>query len=312
MTRIKRNRFIFPSLLILFFIGFLSACSSNNESDSDASYDVATNDSENGFVEAEDEQASSGEVANVEEGEQSEDLQSSERMVIYNGDISIEVNDFNDARIHIQDEVDQLGGFVVESSVYQQGSENDRQNGMLIVRIPQEYFHSFLNDLETTSSKVLEKATSGNDVTEEFVDLESQLRSKETVEERLLAFLAEANNTEDLLSISNDLSDVQEDIERIKGRKLYLQNHVELSTVTIHIQERSINVSSLQDQESLNTLQHAQSLFMDTINVIISVFSRAFVLFVGLSPVVIPLAVIGISVFIFYKRRKNNQETDEL
>lgn len=314
MQKNKLTTITMLSLLILLFVTFLSACSSNEnaEQNNAGNYDMATDDSESGFVES----GTDGEQAttdfSADEAKRSEEQSNeNEQMVIYNGNISIEVNDFNDAQSFIQDEVDSLGGFVVESSVYQQG-ENNQKSGMLIVRVPQEYFQPFLNELETTSSKVLEKSTSGNDVTEEYIDLDSRLRSKETVEERLLSFLEEANNTEDLLTISNDLSETQEEIEQIKGRMSYLQNHVKLSTVTIHIQERSVNVSSIQSSESLNTLQHAQSLFMDTVNVLISLFSKTFVLIVGLSPVIIPIVVIGLAVYFLQKRhRKTNQKNAE-
>ncbi|WP_280769146.1 DUF4349 domain-containing protein [Salipaludibacillus daqingensis] len=304
MINRKRTSFLIPFVLLL-FVFFLPACSNNEANHDEASdYDMATDNSDDGFVVTEEEETISDEPEEASDIERME-TKSNEQMVIYNGYISIEVNDFNDAQHHIQDEVEKINGFVVESTVYQRG-EDEELGGNLTVRVPKEYFQSFLNDLETTSSKVLEKSTTGNDVTEEYVDLESSLRSKETVEERLLTFLEEAESTEDLLSISNDLSDVQEDIERIKGRIAYLENHVAFSTITIDIQERKVNVSSLQDREALNTFQHAQSLFMDTVNVIISVFSHGLVLIIGLSPVLVPLAIIGVGIYLIQKRRRKS------
>jgi len=306
MPKNKLISIVILPILAIVIVAILSACAGNSNENADNSsvvYNMAANDSDDGFVEADQEQsASESSEADLERSEGQPD----EQMVIYNGNISIEVNDFNDAQKIIQDEVDRIGGFVVESSVYQQG-QNNQKNGTLIVRVPQEHFQPFLNELETTSSKVLEKSTSGNDVTEEYIDLESRLRSKETVEERLLSFLEEADNTKDLLTISSDLSEVQEEIEQIKGRMSYLQNHVKLSTVTIHVQERSINVSTFQDSESLNTLEHAKSLFMDTVNVLISFFSKAFIMLVGLSPVFIPMILIGLAVYFLQKRHRKNK-----
>lgn len=306
MPKNKLISIVILPILAIVIVAILSACAGNSNENADNSsvvYNMAANDSDDGFVEADQEQsASESSEADLERSEGQPD----EQMVIYNGNISIEVNDFNDAQKIIQDEVDRIGGFVVESSVYQQG-QNNQKNGTLIVRVPQEHFQPFLNELETTSSKVLEKSTSGNDVTEEYIDLESRLRSKETVEERLLSFLEEADNTKDLLTISSDLSEVQEEIEQIKGRMSYLQNHVKLSTVTIHVQERSINVSTFQDSESLNTLEHAKSLFMDTVNVLISFFSKAFIMMVGLSPVFIPMILIGLAVYFLQKRHRKNK-----
>lgn len=301
----------FLSFLFLFLVG----CMNDSAEDSaDYNTSVASNDnSAAGVNESRDERSSS--LESEEETQASQESPNTDasampdQMVIYNGDISIAVDSYQETQSFIQQETEELGGFVVESSVYQQG-EDEEQQGSIIVRIPQEHFHSFMNELESNSVALLEKSTHGNDVTEEFVDLESRLRSKEAVEERLTAFLEEADNTEDLLKISQDLSVVQEEIEQTVGRMSYLENHVAFSTVTIQIQERTVNVSSLQDRESLNTLEHAQSLFMDTINVLITIFSRIFIFIVGLSPVLIPLAITA--AFIFWLLKRKNRVKNEV
>src|SRR5690606_12068557 len=122
----------------------------------------------------------------------------------------------------------------------------------ITVRIPQDQFREFIQLVEDGSSKVLESSISGQDVTEEYVDLESRLKSKRVVEERLLAFMEKAEKTEDLLTISNDLAIVQEDIEEVLGRMKYLENRTNLATVTIHIQENNVTLSTINNEE-LNT-----------------------------------------------------------
>ncbi|WP_444684519.1 hypothetical protein [Alkalicoccus luteus] len=49
----------------------------------------------------------------------------------------------------------------------------------------------------------------------------------------------------------------------------------------------------IQDQESLNTFERAQSLFMTTVNFLLSAFSGVTVFLIGLSPVLVPLALIA-------------------
>lgn len=163
---------------------------------------------------------------------------------------------------------------------------------------------------EENSAKVMEKVSNGQDVSEEYVDLESRLRSKEAVEERLLTFMDQAKKTEDLLKISNDLSAVQEDIERIKGRMDYLDNQVAFSTITINIQENQVKVSELQGRDDLNTGEKAQSLFMNTVNFLITIGSGFVVFLVGLSPILIPLLIAG--GFIWWKvRTKKRSHSNE-
>src|SRR5699024_11926322 len=114
---------------------------------------------------------------------------------------------------------------------------DDDISGQMVVRVPEEHFQTFLTDAEEAAVDVLSREVSGQDVTEEYVDLESRLKSKQVVEERLLEFMDEAEKTEDLLKISDDLSTVQEDIEVIAGKMEYLENHSDYDTVEIIVHE---------------------------------------------------------------------------
>ncbi|WP_211202274.1 DUF4349 domain-containing protein [Salicibibacter cibarius] len=254
--------------------------------------------------EADDAGDSEGEVATSDEetGDGSEDITDvdmSDQMIIYNGDIAIEVDEFNEAQRQIEEHVEHMDGYVVESTVHDHDNEN--QSGTFSVRIPQENFTPFLDELEAMGTEVLERSTYGDDVTEEYVDLESRLQSQETVEERLLTFMEEAENTEDLLDISDDLATTQEEIEQIEGRMNYLENNVAYSTVNIDMQEMA--ASTLQDRQSLNTWGQATSLFTDTINVLVSFFSGLVVVMIGLSPVLVPLLIIAAAVVFFLKKK---------
>src|SRR5690606_18783760 len=132
------------------------------------------------------------------------------------------------------------------------------------------------------------------DVTEEYVDLQSRLRSKQAVEERLLSFMKEAEKTDDLLKISNDLARVQEQIEQIKGRMNYLENHVAFSTITINIQEKAVIIPEIKNTSELNTMENATKLFFETINAILNVFSNFIVLLIGYSPIIVPLLIFAL------------------
>ncbi|WP_051314632.1 DUF4349 domain-containing protein [Alteribacter aurantiacus] len=294
------------NIVFLFVVMVLLVTSCSNRDydesyDSDVEYDrdMASDDVAAGEYEMADEE--------MAESESREAASNAERtqMVIYNGDIAIEVRNFERAQQQIEQEVERLGGFVLQSSVYQRGTSDDR-SGNMTVRVPQEHFFSFMTDLESSDTRVLEKSSYGNDVTEEYVDLESRLRSQEVLEERLLAFLDEAENTEDLLQISRDLSEVQGEIEHIQGRMNYLENHVAFSTISIHIQERA--VSSLQDPESLNTFERAQRLFMNTVNGIVSMFSGVVVFMIGFSPVIVPLAI-GAGTLYYLSRKRSSDKS---
>ncbi|MBU9713751.1 DUF4349 domain-containing protein [Evansella tamaricis] len=298
-------------LTVFLFITLSFGCSSDFDSSDElaSEYDMYSADDSAGFVEVTESSDGSTRTGTSNPSEQEEiDLDAANRMVIYNASMNLEVTDYQKANQEIQNFVREFGGFIIESSLHSSG--DTQMSGSLTVRVPQKNFDAFLNDLESASTKVHERSIYGNDVTEEYVDLESRLRSKESVEERLLAFMEEASNTEDLLKISKDLGNIQEEIETIKGRMNYLENHVAYSTVTIYLQERNIKVPPLQETDTLNTWKKAQSLFMDTVNFIISIFSTIIVMIVGLSPIIIPL-LLAVGIILTVKRRKRSKSNSD-
>ncbi|WP_138418911.1 DUF4349 domain-containing protein [Aquibacillus sediminis] len=299
----------------LCIISLLTACSSNestesNEAisdDSNAAADGATEESYDRVSMTDDapdrDQSRSNQIESTESEQQATDQ---ERKVIYTANLQIEVEDYTQAVQDIQSQVTDNNGYVVESTTYG-GADDDRQEGMLKVRIPQQHFDAFIQVIEEGSMKVMEKNVSGQDVTEEFVDLESRLQSKQVVEERLLTFMEQAEETEDLLQISNDLADVQEEIEQITGRLQYLQNKTDLATVTIHLHENRVNIPNVHD-EDLNTWEKTKQQFMNSINFLLSAGSALVVFIVGNLPTILLLGIIGLIVYSIYKKQKQRQK----
>ncbi|MFC0472827.1 DUF4349 domain-containing protein [Halalkalibacter kiskunsagensis] len=229
-----------------------------------------------------------------------------ERMVIYQGYITIEVKDYVKAKDEIHAKIMELGGYVVESH-YNEDAKG-HLFGSIVLRIPKQDFQPFFDHFGNSDVKILEQHTHGSDVTEEFVDLESRLKAKRVVEERLLSFMDNADNTENLLKISNDLAKVQEEIEQMTGRKQYFENQVDFSTVTITIQENAIIGSTLQGDD-LNTWERSKKLFIDTINVLITAASAIIVFLIGLSPIGLPIVIlIGLTIYIKRNGKKNKEE----
>ncbi|WP_035712513.1 DUF4349 domain-containing protein [Salibacterium aidingense] len=295
-----------PAVILL----ILAAACNNEESQEaqqdQASTEEAANDAGTAEQSAQDSsgQAGGSSADTGENTEAAEDIDASDRMVIKTGNLSIEVENFHEAEQRIETQVEDTGGYIVESDM--QVSAGGERSGSLSVRIPQENFSPFMNGLESDSIRVQERSTQGEDVTEEYVDLESRLSSKETQEERLTSFMEEAGNTDALLQISEDLSAVQEEIEQLKGQMNYLENHVAYSTVDIQIQEST--GSTLQSGESLNTWEKAQNLFTRTLNGIVRAASGIAVFLIGLSPVLVPLLLLAAGSAFFYRKRKRNEE----
>lgn len=302
-------------ILLMIFIALvvmITACSNDSES-SDSSNESAMEDSAG--VEAErsavgtDE--SSSEQQNSEDGSASSqegEVIETNRKIIYTAFLHVEVKDYQQAENVIQAQTTDFGGYIVDSTMHVD-SESGSSNGEITVRIPQEQFKDFVRLVEDGSSKVVESSISGEDVTEEYVDLESRLKSKRVVEDRLLSFMEQAGKTEDLLAISNDLAAVQEEIEQITGRMNYLENKADLATVTIYIQENNVKLSGI-NEDDLNTWEKTKQQFLKSINFLLSAFSGIVVFFIGNLPLLAILAGIGLFLLWLFKKRIRNRQRE--
>jgi len=156
-----------------------------------------------------------------------------ERMIVRNGDISLVVEDV----VAAQDEVARLavglGGYVVSSRI--SGEEQDRR-GWISIRVPDDSFEQALTELRELAVRVESESTDSQDVTEEYVDLESRLRNAEAMESQYLALVEKAENVEDVLRVYDSLSRVRSEIEQIKGRMQYLEKSSSMSLISVRLE----------------------------------------------------------------------------
>lgn len=285
---------VWGSVLLLCVLFGLAACSAADEA-------AKTSLSESASDSASYEEAKVGpEESPVEEASEAEN-QNAERMIIHKAIIRTQVKNLKTAQHNVEQKVKKYGGYIVESNIYQ----NDEQStsGDMVVRIPEKHFETFLTDTEAEASKVLERNVTGQDVTEQYVDINSRIKSKRAVEERLLAFMKNAEKTEDLLKISADLSNVQEEIEVLVGKVKYLENQTSFSTIELTMVENRVIVPGL-DNKELNTWEKTKKQFVTSTNALLSFGSGVVIFFIGNLPVFIVLGVIAIAVYWIIKRSR--------
>lgn len=119
-----------------------------------------------------------------------------------------------------------FGGFVLSSQL----GRADK-GGVLTMRVPAERFEAALADLEGLG-KVRSERISGEDVGQEFVDLEARLRNWESQEAVLLKLMDDATSVTDTIRVQSELSRVQLEIEQIRGRLRFLRDQTTYGTIT--------------------------------------------------------------------------------
>jgi hypothetical protein len=156
-----------------------------------------------------------------------------ERIIIRTADMAIVVVDTEEAMNTITQMVTENGGWVVSSSVFQY-AENAK-TGSMNVRIPSDGFESFLDAVSGMAVETTRISTSGQDVTEEYVDLSSRLANLEATADRVRNFLDEARTVEEALEVNQELSRLEGEIEVIKGRMQYLEQSSAYSMISIEL-----------------------------------------------------------------------------
>ncbi|MEO7674699.1 MAG: DUF4349 domain-containing protein [Pyrinomonadaceae bacterium] len=168
-----------------------------------------------------------------------------DRKIIRNAELNLEAENPEQAQQQITAITELKGGFVVES----QQSSSDRKSTtrdtvVMTVRVPAEKFGETLEEIRKTASRVVVESVKGQDVTEEFIDIEAQLKAKKALEQQFMEIMKRANTVDDALSVQSQLADVRGEIERIEGRKRFLENQASLSTIKIRLQTAKVFAAS--------------------------------------------------------------------
>ena len=164
------------------------------------------------------------------------DTQTQERLVIKNADLAIVVADPETRMKEISDLAVEMGGFVVSSNLYQSyyGPNSIEAPGANVtIRVPSERLDEALDKIKEGSSDVQYENISGQDVTSQYVDLQSQLKAKQAAEKQLLEILEAATETEAVLAVYTQLQFIQSEIEVLKGQIKYYEESAALSAVIV-------------------------------------------------------------------------------
>jgi hypothetical protein len=162
--------------------------------------------------------------------------EAAERRVIRTAELSLEALEPTAAQRTITQLAEARGGFVLSADTSRTRTEDGEEETSVTVvfRVPSGTFDATLQTLRALGRVSNEKVT-GQDVTEEYVDLEARLKAQHAVEEQYLAILKEAKSIPDILAVQEKLGTVRTEIERAEGRRRFLDSQTSLSTFTVHV-----------------------------------------------------------------------------
>lgn len=136
---------------------------------------------------------------------------------------------------HIESLLAQKSGYVANLEWRNYGNQEEAQ---LNLRIPARHFDWLLDTVASLAVEVNFQEINTRDVTEEYVDLQTRLKTKKAVRDRYEEILrTKAETVEDILKTEEKLRHIQEEIEAKEGRLRYLSQRAELSTISLQLYE---------------------------------------------------------------------------
>lgn len=164
-----------------------------------------------------------------------------DRKIIRNADLNLEAESPETSLQKITAIAESKSGFVVESQESSSDVKTTEHDVVtMTVRVPAEKFNEALDEIRKSATRVIVENVKGEDVTEEFIDIEARLKAEKALEAQFIEIMKRANSVDDALNVQRELADVRGEIEKIEGRKRFLENQSSLSTIKIRLQTPTV------------------------------------------------------------------------
>src|SRR5678816_1548460 len=178
-------------------------------------------------------------VALTQLDKEGETTEAADRKIIRNAEITIEVSSTTDAQHQVTSIAETHGGFIVTSEAKQLESNDPAQRTLdikLVVRVPSNQFGRAFDEIKKLAGNTPSENVTSQDVTEDFIDLEARIKTQKALEVQFLEIMRQANKISDALEVQRQIAEVRTDIEKLEGRKRFLENRSSLSTINVNIQ----------------------------------------------------------------------------
>jgi hypothetical protein len=207
--------------------------------------------------------------------------------------ITIEVKDVTGSVDTLRNLVTAKGGYLSSSSVSE--GYNNRLSGTVVLRIPQAEFDNTLAGVKAIGI-VKSVSTQGEDVTEEYVDIQAQKTSYQNQLAQYNEIMKKAVKVSDVIEIQQQIDRVQTELNRLEGRLKYLNSRIDMSTITVSLQEPE-PVGGETGYNFVNTINEGIAGFFGMIDFIIILLFT-----------LLPLLILGAIGYGIYRWRKGNQQ----
>ena len=222
--------------------------------------------------------------------------------------LDAETEDLDTLLSQIEGRIAELGGYVEGREIYNGSMYNSTRyrRASLTIRIPAEKLDQFVDHVSEVSNITSNRETT-DDVTLQYVAIESRIKALETEQETLLELMKKADNMSDLLTIESRLTDVRYELENISSQLRVYDNKVNYGTIHLDVDE----VIEYTEPEPDNGWQRMGKGFVKSLKGVGNGLKEFFIWLVSAIPYLLLIGAIGFGIFLIIfcsvrrKRRKN-------
>jgi hypothetical protein len=295
----KKYWFLFSVIFIFVLIGCYFLGSFTNENGNQDSFSSFESRSYNSSPSSSNSSQTSKNFSEktTEQIPQTDTITGKQQKMVYYANIHLQVNNLQLAKNELDKIANQTKATIVSGS---ETERLDERNIRITYNVPQSQFQTFLDLSKKISDTTPNVQIQGDDASEELVDLVARIKAKKAMESRLLAMMAKATTTNDLLDIENTLGTVQEQLEQLTGRQQYLQHRIAFSTITVEIS--STTYQPLQTKYSfLNEISRG---FINSCKNLWTGLQLFIIWIAKALPFLILFTIIAIPVLLYFKKRQ--------
>lgn len=206
--------------------------------------------------------------------------------IIRNGSLTLRVDDASKRLEEARLIAEQNGGFVASANM------NDRagvKTAYLTLRVPTDKFRATADALKKLASTVFDESESGQDVTDQYVDLEARLKAAQAEETQYMEILKSARTIEDTLNVTARLGEVRSRIEQMEGQMRNLEDRTSYATLTVTMTEEARVEAPTRVWKPGETLKEAMRALVESLQSLADALIAFAVFFVGL---VLPILIV--------------------
>jgi hypothetical protein len=226
------------------------------------------------------------------------------RKVIRNAELAIEVASPAAAESKVSSLVERVGGYVASSEREHSAGEGQRAEARvnLSLRVPAERMEEVLREIKRLGAGAETEKIGSEDVTDEYIDVDARVTNQRHLEQQLVGLLAQANNVEGALKVHQELTQVRTEIDRLEGRKRFLETETALAKITLSLTPLRPVVAATSNQFAVS-LRRAASDSVSVASAVVIFTIRAIGVLLPLA-VMLGLPVLGVALWLRRRQRK--------